>query len=107
MHQSNTRPNPRSRMLREDGMTMKNEQDENESQELYIDELGEVRGGIELPVRLPIPTLGILAAEGGDGRPWNPPGGPKPEPRDPRLPLPLPHPSTDALGEEGPSPWVR
>jgi hypothetical protein len=78
--------------------TMKNEE-EIAIDELYIEELGEVRGGIELQ-RRPL-SMGTIGAEGVDILPWKPPTPNPPEPREPRLPY-----TTLALGEEGPSPWL-
>jgi len=79
--------------------------------ELYIDELGEVRGGIELPQGLvPGLTLGAAGAEGfdipprpiGPSNPLNPPG---PTPIVPVIPD-IPKPSIPLL-EDGPLPWIR
>jgi hypothetical protein len=79
-------------------MTMKNDQEQTtEIEALYIEELGEVRGGIE---RQDFLTMGIAGAEGVDIRPWTPPGTPR-EPREPREPR-VPY-TTLVLGEEGPS----
>jgi hypothetical protein len=74
-------------------MTMSDQEQTTEIEALYIEELGEVRGGIELPFVRPILpiSLGIAGAEGIDPRPWNPPGF-QPEPREPRFPFPLPPP---------------
>lgn len=99
--------NPKHEQLHaaRDGMMKNDQEQKTEIEALYIEELGEVRGGIELTIRDTVPlSLGVAGAEGVD-RPWKPPFPGTPEEPGPRIPFPKP--TTDALGEEGPSPWVR
>jgi len=86
-------------------MAMKNdnENEANETNELFIEELGEVRGGLFLPGGIDItPITQALNEDGPTPRPFIPP-----KPLDPIYPGPsLPKPPSSPLLEDGPLPRI-